>query len=383
MRIREKRRRVDLAARFIALTLFAGGLCAGSLAVYLRLTTAARDLGPAARDLNPVERFLLTTYLAARAADLAAPAGSDPTPMAFSVQPGEAAAAIAERLAAQNLVRDARLIHYYLRYTGLDNHIEAGDFVLRQTMTVTEIASALTNARDREVVVRLFEGWRLEQMAHAVSQNPSLSVSEADFIALAGPNGARPGTLSLLGDIPPGASLEGFLFPDTYLFQPGTTALDVIQQMLTTFDEKLPPDYGASVAARGLTLYQAVTIASLIEREAAVDDERPVIASVILNRLVIGQPLEIDATVQYALGAPENWWPPVAGLDFRSIQSPYNTYYVSGLPAGPIANPGLASLLAVAHPADTRYLYYRAMCDGSGRHAFATTYEEHLGNACP
>jgi UPF0755 protein len=93
--------------------------------------------------------------------------------------------------------------------------------------------------------------------------------------------------------------------------------------------------------------------------------------------------LEIDATVQYALGAPDNWWPPVAGLDFRTIVSPYNTYQVAGLPAGPIASPRLSSLLAVAHPAQVNFLYYRAKCDGSGRHAFAATYQEQLANACP
>ena len=98
---------------------------------------------------------------------------------------------------------------------------------------------------------------------------------------------------------------------------------------------------------------------------------------------MIGQPLEIDATVQYAIGTADNWWPPVANLDFHTIASPYNTYYAAGLPAGPIANPGLNSLLAAANPAQTTYLYYRARCDGSGRHLFAATYEEHLANACP
>ena len=373
---------MDLAARFVILTLLCGALTAASLFVYLKVTTA-RDLGPPAADLNPVEVFVLSTYLSARAADLTAPVGTDPTPMAFSVQPDESAAAIANRLAAQGLVREARLIHYYLRYTGLDQHIAAGDFVLRRTMTIAEIASALTNASDHEIGVRLFEGWRREQIAQALSANAALNVSPEDFTALTGPNGAHLNNYSFLGDLPAGASLEGFLFPDTYLFRPGATASDVVNRMLANFEARLPADYRASIAAHGLTLYQAITIASLVEREAVMDDERPLIASVILNRLVIGQPLEIDATVQYALGAPDHWWPPVSGLDFRSITSPYNTYAIAGLPAGPIANPGLSSILAAAHPADTQYLYYRARCDGSKRHAFAATYAEHLANACP
>ena len=143
--------------------------------------------------------------------------------------------------------------------------------------------------------------------------------------------------------------------------QPGAAAPELLHKMLANFDARLPADYRTRVAARGLTLYQAVSAASLIEREAAVEPERPLIASVIFNRLAAGQALEIDATVQYAVGTPANWWPKLSGLDFRAVASPYNTYYVTGLPAGPIANPGLSSLLAVAEPAETNYIYYRAL----------------------
>jgi UPF0755 protein len=113
------------------------------------------------------------------------------------------------------------------------------------------------------------------------------------------------------------------------------------------------------------------------------DEERPVIASVIFNRLAIGQPLQIDATVQYAIAQPENWWPGVAGLDFRTIANPYNTYIITGLPPAPISNVRAASLQAVAKPVATDYYYYRAACDGSGRHNFSRTFDEHLANACP
>jgi UPF0755 protein len=255
--------------------------------------------------------------------------------------------------------------------------------VLRQTMTLKEVAQTLTDANARQVSIRVFEGWRLGQIVAALRDNAALAVSEQAFLTLAGPNGHPPEGYRFLDGRPAGASLEGFLFPDTYLVSPGASAADVINKMLTNFQAHLPADYVAAVAQQRLDLYQAVTVASLIEREAVVDEERPEIAAVILNRLAIGQPLEIDATVQYVVGTPANWWPPLTGQDFRSIENPYNTYFVKGLPAGPIANPGLSSLLAVAHPAQSAYLYYRARCDGSGRHAFATTYEEHLANACP
>jgi len=378
MLIRRNRSQINRLARLVVLTSAVGLVClAGALAA---LWATSTDAAPG---LDPVQRLALAAYLTARDADLARPAGGDPAPVSFTVESGETATAVARRLEAKKLVFDGSLLGYYLHYTGLDQKIEAGDFVLRQTMTVKEVALALTDATARQVSIRIFEGWRLGQIAESLSGNPALAVSEQAFMALAGPGGQAPPGYGFLGGRPAGASLEGYLFPDTYLVSPGATAADVVNKMLTNFQAHLPADYPAAAAQQHLDLYQAVIIASLIEREAVVDDERPLIAAVILNRLAAGQPLEIDATVQYAVGTPGNWWPPLAGLDFRSIQNPYNTYVVTGLPAGPIANPGLSSLLAVAHPAQSTYLYYRALCDGSGRHAFANTYQEHLANACP
>jgi UPF0755 protein len=137
---------------------------------------------------------------------------------------------------------------------------------------------------------------------------------------------------------------------------------------------------------QGLSLYQAVTLASIVQREAVVEDEMPLIASVFLNRLADGIKLDSDPTVQYALGyisRQKSWWKNPLTLDDLQVDSPYNTYRNPGLPPGPIANPSLNALLAVAFPAQTPYYYFRAACDGSGRHAFAKTFAEHQANACP
>ncbi len=378
MHTRRNRKRINRLARLVVLLGFVGLTClVGALAA---LWVSSGDAAPS---LDPAQRLALAAYLTVRDADLARTAGSDPTPVNFTVAPGETAAAVAQRLAAQKLVFDSSLLGYYMHYRGLDQKIEAGDFVLRQTMTLKEVAHALTDATARQVSIRISEGWRLGQIVQMLSANPDLSVSEQAFMAIAGPGGQPPAGYGFLTGRPAGASLEGYLFPDTYMVSPRATAADVINKVLANFEAHLPPDYQAAIAQEHLDLYQAVTIASLIEREAVVDDERPQIAAVILNRLAAGQPLEIDATVQYVVGTPDNWWPHLTGLDFRSIDNPYNTYVVKGLPAGPIANPGLSSLLAVAHPAASTYLYYRALCDGSGRHVFANTYQEHLANACP
>lgn len=381
-RFRQRRRRADLAALFLLFICLIGATAAVSVTVWARSRAALNQLGPADASLNPIERFVLTIYLSTNIAGLTTPAGDDATPITFSVPPGATAAQVTASLADVHIIENAQLLNLYLRYRGQDDALEAGDFILRQTMTTLEVAAALSDALARDVSVLIIEGWRLEQIGEALGANPNLAAPYADFWALAGPNAARPFNYAFLQELPPSASLEGFLFPDTYIVHPGANAQDLVSRMLANFENQLPDDYRASLARRGLTLYQAITIASLIEREAVQDDERPLIASVILNRLVIGQPLQIDATVQYVIATSENWWPPVAGLDFRAIESPYNTYLATGLPVGPIANPRAASILAVASPADTNYLYYRARCDGSGRHNFAATYEEHLANAC-
>ena len=195
---------------------------------------------------------------------------------------------------------------------------------------------------------------------------------------------SRPEAYPFLQSIPDPPSLEGYLFPDTYNIDPEAAASEIVDQMLENFEVRVSTEIRDAFERQGLTLHQAVTLASIIEREAVVPEEQPVIASVFLNRLALGMNLDADPTVQYALGLTEGgWWKAELTVEDLEIDSPYNTYRYEGLPPGPIANPGLSALQAVAAPEDTPYLYFRALCDGSGRHAFATTFEEHLQNACP
>jgi len=383
MRLREKRRKANRLFVYLAVTAVVGAVAVCAISGWAGLTARNPVLGDPAPELNLLERAYYTTYLNLNGDVLTAPAGADPDPRSFSIAQGESVASVGERLQADGLVRDQAVLDAYLRYTGWDQHIEAGDFILRQTMNLTEVARALTDARAREVMARIYEGWRREQIAESLAANPTLSVDPAEFLALTGPGAIPPGTYAFLADRPPSASLEGFLFPDSYLLRPGATAQDLVRRLLDNFALQLSSQNQAAYEARGITIYEAVTIASLIEREAVQDEERPLIASVIFNRLEAGQMLEIDATVQFAIGTSANWWPPMGGLDLRNQPSPFNTYTVIGLPAGPISNVRRASLDAVAFPAQTPYLYYQARCDGSGFHNFATTYEEHVANLCP
>jgi UPF0755 protein len=160
---------------------------------------------------------------------------------------------------------------------------------------------------------------------------------------------------------------------------------DLLEMILTNFADQLDTTLMDGFARQGLTLIEAVNLASIVEKEAVIDDEKPLIASVFFNRLEVGMRLETDPTVQYALGYDEttgSWWKSPLSLDDLQIASPYNTYQNFGLPPGPISNPDLGSLRAVAFPAETPYFYFRSACDDSGRHNFSMTFEEHLNNSC-
>jgi len=174
---------------------------------------------------------------------------------------------------------------------------------------------------------------------------------------------------------------EGFLFPDTYQFAVNISTTALIDTCCQNFDRRVTIEMRQQALDSGLTLFQALTLASIVEREAVVAEERPIIASVYLNRLRRGIYLEADPTVQYAKGYDaqnDRWWPALTLEELRTVDSSFNTFIHPGLPPGPICSPGLASIEAVLNPAQTEYLFFLAK--GDGTHAFATTYEEHLEN---
>jgi UPF0755 protein len=340
-----------------------------------------------------VDSFLLSLYLSMHQSELNQAAGDDPSPIPFSVEPGETAGDVAQRLADEGLVVNGEVFRRYMTYHGLDVSLEAGTYTLRGTMTMHEIGQALQQGGSEGVTVTIPEGWRLEQVAWLLEQQ-GLMRSD-DFIAQAHTSGPD---YPWLAGRPPGASLEGFLFPDTYELATDATPAQVIELMLATFDLRAAPEIASRLAGkaifdielgdyRAMTAYDIVTMASIVEREAVVPEERPIIASVYYNRLdpvyveETALRLSADPTVQYAKGYdPEtgNWWNPMLPGEGLTLDSPYNTFRQQGLPPGPICSPGLASILAALNPAETDYLYFHAVGDGS--HVFATTLEEHLQN---
>ena len=291
-------------------------------------------------------------------------------PVQIEIPEGAATVQIAERLSSAGVIRNANRFRLEARRAGADGMLRAGVYDL---VTGLSYDQAIIELRDGPSIVyttlAIPEGWVIEQIAERVEEK--IGIPAEEFTALAN-GGPAEFSRSYLGDVYQG-SLEGYLFPKTYRIAEGATARDIIEMMLDQFEIEIEQIDLDAAYARGFTLHEIVTMASIIERETRVADERVLVSSVIHNRLAKGQRLEIDATIEYLL----------PGTRFRltykdlEVESPFNTYKNAGLPPGPIASPGLASLEAAAHPADTDYIYY-VLTDPDGTHSFTETFEEFL-----
>lgn len=345
------------------------------------------DAGKNALTPDNIEERILAFNLRMREAELAIPAGEDPRQQPFVINLGEPARFIAARLEAAGFVNDADLFNLYLRVSGLERRIQAGNFMLAETMTVPEVAQALQQALEAEATVTIPEGFRAEEIAERLSANNVMD--PAQFLTAV----RQPRTLTIfdeydfLQSLPADASLEGFLFPDTYRFPVlAQTPESVLRPFLDNFAIRVGEDVQRP-GSSGLAGQNLLNLASIVEREAIQADERPLIASVYLNRLdgscvldVGGRYLQADPTVQYAKGTVGNWWwEPESVEEYSTIISPYNTYLNEGLPPNPIANPGLSAIESTRNPAQTTYCFFLATGD-DGRHVFAETLAEHVRN---
>jgi len=358
------------------------GLLAAGLAVLTLPNQASAAFGPPDPSLGLVQRTYLSAFLLLNKNDLIFPNNPGLEKQSFRVEFGEAPASIGERLHGEGLIKHPAVFLNYLRYSGLDKSLQAGQYNLSGSLTALEIAHAMQDATPTDVTFHILPGWRMEEIAAALPTSGLEIPPEAFQAAVDNP----PAGYRMTNELPPKASLEGFLFPDVYILPRTTTADEMIDTLLKNFNEKVSPVLRAGFQRQGLSLYEAVTLASIIEREAVIHEEMPVIASVFLNRLAAGMNLASDPTVQYALGynpTQKTWWTNPLSLDDLKVSSLYNTYITPGLPPSPISNPGLDALNAVAFPGQTPYYYFRAACDGSGRHTFAKTFNEHVQNACP
>lgn len=379
------RRLVKIGARLLLLLAVMTGCLTAGIILYNQWVNSNRGgeivINP---DLSLPEQIYLLTVINAQADRLTTPAGKGTQPMPFVVTAGESADIVAANLQAAGLISDADLFQAYIRYYGIDTQLEAGEFVLDPQMTIPEMARQLTAAVAQEATLRFIEGWRMEQMVAYLQTVQVAQIDSRQFAQIV--NRQTPLDLSAhdyLVALPADASLEGYLFPDTYRVPLDADAAFLVTAMLANFGQRVTPAMRQAFGVQGLTMLEAVTLASIVEREAVLQGERAVIAGVFYNRLAQGMRLETDPTVQYALGfQPEEdtWWKSPLFLSDLEVDSPYNTYLYNGLPPGPIANPGLSALEGVAFPEKTTFLFFFADCQAAipGTHLFSETYEEHL-----
>jgi len=276
----------------------------------------------------------------------------------FVIAPGQPLQKIADNLEKEDLIRSKLVFYLVVKQLGIDKSIQAGDFRLSPSMDAYQIAKNLTHGT-LDVWVTLIEGTRKEEMAQIIGNE--LNIPQVEIIKLA---------------------KEGYLFPDTYLLPKDASAETVINILKKNFDNKFTPELIAKATKKGLSQEQVVILASIVEKEAKHAEDKNKVASILLKRLKNDWPLQVDATIQYALGYQTNektWWKKELSFDDLKIDSPYNTYKNKGLPPTPISNPGLISIMAVID-ADSSTPYWYYISDKQGNMHYAKTDQEHQEN---
>jgi UPF0755 protein len=285
------------------------------------------------------------------------------------IPPGTGPASIGRRLVEAGVIRDTLGFRFELARTGTGRRLQAGEYRFDRPLTVKEVVQKIAHGDVYLLPITFREGLTIREMAQ-LFESKGFGQSAA-FVTAA--SDATP-----IHDIDPVArDLEGYLFPDTYAMPRHATPAQLVARMVTAFEKVLTPKLRAEAAARGLSVRELVTLASIVEKETGKAEERPLVAAVYANRLKIGMGLQCDPTVIYALERAGRY---NGNLTRENLQfdSPYNTYRYAGLPPGPIASPGQASLEAAAHPTAVPYVYF--VSRGAGSHAFASTLDEHNHN---
>ena len=310
-------------------------------------------------------RFRFRADLALAGALMLSACGGNPrgAPVRVIIPPGASFQAASDSLHAHGLLNSPRLFRAYAKVKGQDRGIKAGTYLLQRGTSWADLLQALSAGKALAYTITIPEGWSLTQIAALLERTMHL---HPDSIAVA----MRDTALLRELDVPT-PMLEGYLFPDTYVFPDGVSARHVVRTMVEQFKDSWDPDWDSRLEALKMTRHDVLTLASIVEKEARLAEERPVIAAVYHNRLRIGMALQADPTVQYAMGVHTN------RVLFKHLKtaSPYNTYRNPGLPPGPIASPGKAAIEATLNPADVPYLYFVAHPDG--HHEFRSTFAEH------
>jgi len=376
----DKRSHVSrLMVLLILLLLFVFVGLAGYMTLSLLEQTESR-FGKPGSEMGIAERLRYAFDLYRYEDDLLTPNTLMQEEFLFEIGSGEGVPSIVSRLESAGLIPNAEAMQTYLVYAGLDISLQAGQYRIPTGMNSLQISELFQDATPATISFGVWPGWRMEEVAEAVAVS-GLEITAQEFLRAA----SRPSVQS--GYSWAGAnSAEGYFLPGTYEIDRNADVDDLMEVLLAAFDTQVSDEVRAGFTSQGLTLHEAVTLASIVEREAVLPEEQGLIASVFLNRLAVGMPLESDPTTQYAIGyveSEQSWWKnPLSAADL-DVNSAYNTYVVGGLPPAPICNPSLGALKSVAFPQSSPYYFFRARCDNSGYHNFSITFEEHLQYACP
>lgn len=283
----------------------------------------------------------------------------------FKVEKGDSAKTIADNLVKAGLIKSPFVFRLYV-YMSLSQYaLKSGEYELSSKMPIRDIADTLVLGGVNEVLITIPEGFTLKQIEDRLVAAKLAKPGEVV-------NYRFTDSPAILSSNPKTASLEGYLFPDTYRFFKDAQLPDILSKMINNFDDKLTHDLEEAISRSSYNLYQTITMASLIEKEVKSDEDRAVVSGILWKRLKAGIPLQVDATLIYITGRRD-----IYDAD-KKINSPYNTYFYRGLPKGPIANPGLSAIRAAVFPQNSPYLYYLSAKDG--KTIFSKTLEEHNQN---
>jgi len=300
--------------------------------------------------------------------------GTGDIPRTFEIREGEGVQDIAKKLEDERLIKNDIYFNYYIWKTGSREKLQAGKYELKGSMTIPEIVRVLLLGEvvSNEVKITFPEGMSAKQMAEILSQkgfDGNQFLKDADSVTDSATNYA------FLKDVSGNSGLEGFLFPDTYIFWKDAKPENIVNRMLENFDEKLTPKMREDIASQGKSIFQIITMASILEKEVKTPEDMKIASGIFWDRINAGMPLQSCATIAYVLGKEKKQY----SVEDTQTASPYNTYLNRGLPPEPIANPGMNSILAAIYPAKTDYVYF--LTDpATGNTIFAKTLEEQAAN---
>jgi UPF0755 protein len=294
----------------------------------------------------------------------------------FKIDKGDKALAIGEKLEQSKIISGKYYFAYYIWRSGLKGKIVAGKYILPPHLSIPEIAVIITTGEIQSGQIRVTfpEGWMIKDMKNRLENNKFNTQGFDDLTANPQYFSKKYG-YDFLSQIPEGKNLEGYLFPDTYYFKKDATSEEMIKKMLDNFNDKLTPDLRTEISAQGKTIYEIVTMASIIEGEVKSDEDRKIVSGIFWNRIKNGQALQSCATLAFVLGENKKQY----SFEDTRTESPYNCYLNKGLPPGPINNPGIVSINAAINPTLTDYNYFLSD-PATGKTVFSKTIEEHNAN---